>query len=104
MQERLSLWRKRLPHKKNVNPRYHGFDMFNYTVMLLGLNYKPEASLPFLNEMSDTHALAAFAHIQQKVHKLLDNLPSHYEYLTHVRNLKNAPKVRYGHTLLPALV
>jgi tryptophan halogenase len=66
--------------------------MFNDTVMLLGLNYKPEVSLLFLSKLDDTRALAAFARVQQKVQRLLETLPSHYEYLTHVRSLKTRPK------------
>ena len=37
--ERLDLWKRRLPNARNINPAFHGFESYSYSVMLLGLNY-----------------------------------------------------------------
>src|SRR5262249_22117921 len=83
--ERLRLWRKRLPNPKNVNPSYHGFESYSYSVMLLGLNFQPEQNLPVLDLLSDQRAAEAFAAIRAKTEHLVRTLPSQYEYLSHVR-------------------
>ena len=82
--EKFNLWKKRLPNKKNINPNFHGFETFSYSAMLLGLNHKPESSLPFLEHLDDTKALAKFNRIKEKAHQLNATLPSQYEYLTQV--------------------
>ena len=82
--EKLQLWKTRLPNTKNINLNYHGFESYSYSVMLLGLNYKPEGSLPLLEHLDDKKALAKFNLIKQKAHHLSATLPSQYEYLTHV--------------------
>jgi len=84
--ERLRLWRKRLPNPKNVNPSYHGFESYSYSVMLLGLNFQPEQNLPVLDLLDDQRAAAAFSAIRQKTERLVRTLPSQYEYLSHVRD------------------
>jgi tryptophan 6-halogenase len=82
--EKLQLWKTRLPNPKNINLNYHGFESYSYSVMLLGLNHKPEGSLPFLEYLDDKKALAKFNLIKEKAHRLSATLPSQYEYLTHV--------------------
>ncbi len=82
--ERFRLWKQRLPNKKNINPNFHGFEAYSYSVMLLGLNYTPESYLPLLEHIDDKKAFAQFNVIKEKAHYLSATLPSQYEYLTHL--------------------
>ncbi|HEY7214521.1 MAG TPA: tryptophan 7-halogenase, partial [Thermoanaerobaculia bacterium] len=85
LRERLEIWKHRLPNAKNVNPRYHGFEFYSYSVMLLGLNYVPERSLPALDHVDDTNALHAFRLLRERTERLVATLPSQYEYLQQLR-------------------
>jgi tryptophan 6-halogenase len=85
LRESLDLWKRRLPNAKSVNPAYHGFESYSYSVMLLGLGHQPETSLPALDHMDDRNALAAFRAMRERSEYLAATLPSQYEYLTHVR-------------------
>jgi tryptophan halogenase len=82
--ESLRLWKNRLPNNKSINPNYHGFESYSYSVMLLGLNYVPERSLPVLDHIEDQKALATFSGIKERANYLNATLPSQYEYLTSV--------------------
>jgi tryptophan 6-halogenase len=83
--ERLRLWQRRLPNRRNINPHYHGFESYSYSVMLLGLSGPLEASLPALDMLSPRRAMAAFEAVKSRTARLVSSLPSQYEYLTHVR-------------------
>lgn len=83
--ERLELWKRRLPNPKNVNPSYHGFESYSYSVMLLGLNFRPLESLPTLDHLDHANAEQAFRAVREKAERLVATLPSQLEYLTHVR-------------------
>jgi flavin-dependent dehydrogenase len=85
LKERLDIWKYRLPNAKNINPTYHGFEFYSYSVMLLGLNYRPQRSLPALDHMDDTNALAAFRALRERTNRLVATLPSQLEYLQHLR-------------------
>ena len=50
--------------------------------MLLGLNYKPERSLPALDHMDDANALNAFRALRERTSRLVATLPTQYDYLT----------------------
>lgn len=82
LQERLRLWKRRLPNNRNINSRYHGFEAYSYSVMLLGLGYQPDDSLPVLNYLNDINALEAFREIKERSWYLCNTLPSQYDYLT----------------------
>jgi tryptophan halogenase len=84
--ERLELWKRRLPNARNINPRFHGFEAYSYSVMLLGLNYRPEASLPALDHVDQERGLHAFRMMREKAQRLVATLPSMLEYLTHMRS------------------
>ena len=86
LDERLRLWKSRLPNGRSINPGYHGFEFYSYSVMLLGLNHRPERSLPVLDHMDPANALAAFKRIRGRAEHLVATLPSQYEYLTYVRS------------------
>lgn len=80
--ERLSLWKHCLPTDRTISQNYHGFESYSYSVMLLGLGHRPECSLPVLNHMHDSKALAAFGMIGEQCLHLTSTLPSQYEYLS----------------------
>jgi len=84
LRERLKLWKIRLPNNKSINQNYHGFESYSYSVMLLGLNYMPNSSLPILDLLNDENAIAVFNAVKEKAEYLSSTLPSQYEYLTHV--------------------
>jgi hypothetical protein len=79
--ERLKLWKTQLPTNRTINPNYHGFPAYSYCVMLLGLGFRPQTSLPLLNHLPDAAALAAFDRIQRHTERLTDSLPPLYQYL-----------------------
>ena len=93
LQERLPLWKRRLPNQKSINPSYHGFEFYSYSVMLLGLNYRPEGSLPTLDHLASEKAQQAFRSLRETTDQLVSTLPSQIEYLTHVRARSGAPVV-----------
>lgn len=84
LRESLRLWKNRLPNNKSINPNYHGFESYSYSVMLLGLNHVPERSLPVLDHIQGQNAMATFSAIKERANYLTTTLPSQYEYLTHV--------------------
>jgi tryptophan 6-halogenase len=84
LREKLNLWKNRLPNNKSINPNYHGFESYSYSVMLLGLNYMPECNPPVLDHIEDQKAMVAFKNIQERANYLNATLPSQYEYLTNV--------------------
>ncbi|HEX3128999.1 MAG TPA: tryptophan halogenase family protein [Thermoanaerobaculia bacterium] len=85
VQERLELWKHRLPNSKSINSEYHGFENYSYSVMMLGLGHEPARSLPVLDHMDDRNALEMFRKVKERAQYLVATLPSQYEYLTHVR-------------------
>jgi tryptophan 6-halogenase len=99
--ERLELWQHRLPNPRNINPRFHGFESYSYSVMLLGLNYRPDSSLPALDHIGPEKALHAFRMLRDKTQRLVATLPSQLEYLTHVRSQTGTPLTE---TVPPAAV
>jgi tryptophan halogenase len=88
--ERLRLWKRRLPNPRNINPSFHGFEAYSYSVMLLGLNYWPATTLPALESVGDERAFQAFRLLREKTRQLVATLPSQLEYLTHVRSQAGA--------------
>jgi tryptophan halogenase len=81
----LDLWKTTLPNVRNINTAYHGFESYSYSVMLLGLGYIPESNLPVLDHMPTQNARREFDALKTKANQLIKDLPSHYEYLSHVR-------------------
>ncbi len=85
LRDRLDVWKHRLPNAKNINPAYHGFESYSYSVMLLGLNYKPQRSLPALDHMDDGNARLAFRALRERTERMVAALPSQLDYLTSLR-------------------
>ncbi|MBS1664527.1 MAG: tryptophan 7-halogenase [Bacteroidetes bacterium] len=79
--ERLREWRTHLPNPRNIYQKYHGFESYSYAVMLQGLGYLPNGSLPVLSHMDSSDALTAFREIRERANHLCQTLPSQYEYL-----------------------
>jgi tryptophan halogenase len=84
LDERLRLWKIRLPNNRTINTHYHGFEAYSYSVMLLGLGYRPQRHLPILDQLDDRNVRAAFQTIKEKANYLSNNLPSQFDYLTSV--------------------
>jgi flavin-dependent dehydrogenase len=91
--ERLRLWRRRLPNRRNVNAAYHGFEAYSYSVMLLGMSGPLDESLPVLDLLSPSNALAAFERVRSRTAQLVETLPSQYEYLTHARAVGGSGRI-----------
>jgi tryptophan halogenase len=51
----------------------------------MGLNHRPESSLPILDHLDDGNAIRAFEKIKARSKYLVSTLPSAFEYLKHVR-------------------
>ena len=85
LEERLKIWRSRLPQPRNIYQPYHGFEAYSYSCILLGLNYQPETYHPLLDSRDEARAQAAFRSIRKKADHLVQALPSQYDYLEHMR-------------------
>jgi tryptophan 6-halogenase len=79
--ERLALWRHRLPSTTTVNPHYHGFYPYSYSVMMLGLSQQRPGAHPLLEFFDPHRADAAFAAVERARREQLALLPAHHEYL-----------------------
>jgi tryptophan halogenase len=88
LREALDLWKARLPGPRTIPQHFHGFDTYSWVVMLLGLNRPPSAYHPILDSLDEAPARAMFQRIKQRAAYLVDGLPSQYEYLTHVRRMR----------------
>jgi tryptophan halogenase len=84
--ELLPLWARRLPDDRSINPYFHGFEAYSYSVMLLGLGYQPPAALPVLDHLDPLRALEAFHSMRQRSEFLQRKLPTQYDYLTQMRH------------------
>lgn len=82
LREQLRLWKVRLPNNRSINTNYHGFEAYSYSVMLLGLGYRPEHPLPILDQLDDRNVQAAFRAIKERADSLCNSLPAQSEYLT----------------------
>lgn len=78
----LELWKRRLPTNRTINPQFHGFEAYSYSVMLLGLGLRPTESLPILEYSGgEIPVLKQFENIRSRSEYLVSTLPSAYEYL-----------------------
>jgi tryptophan 6-halogenase len=81
LRQRLELWKRRLPNARNINPSYHGFEDYSYSVMLMGLGYLPQANLPTLDSVENEAAMQMFRDIRRRTDELVRTLPTQYDYL-----------------------
>ncbi|QDN81981.1 tryptophan 7-halogenase [Streptomyces sp. S1A1-7] len=84
--ERIEAWSHQLPDAESVFPRFHGFEPYSYTAMLLGLGGLPVRPPAALSRMDDTAARREFALIRDQAQALAQRLPSQYAYLAHQQN------------------
>lgn len=89
--ERIEAWSHRLPDAESVFPRFHGFEPYSYTAMLLGLDGLPVRPPAALSRMDDTAARREFALIRDQAQALAQRLPSQYAYLAHQQNASTGP-------------
>ena len=82
--ERLEAARSRLLDEGTVYPYYHGFEVFSWNNMLLGLGLRPSAPRPALAHLDPGPAEAEFAQVRKDATELVAALPSCYEYLTSI--------------------
>ncbi|MET8183826.1 tryptophan halogenase family protein [Streptomyces sp. NPDC005336] len=81
--ERLEQWRTTLPDENSVFPRFHGFEPYSYTAMILGLGGLPVRPLPALGRLDATAARHEFQSVRAQATALIDQLPGQHEYLVH---------------------
>ncbi|MFI1378405.1 tryptophan halogenase family protein [Embleya sp. NPDC020886] len=81
--ERLEQWSATLPDENSVFPRFHGFEPYSYTAMILGLGGLPVRSLPVLDQLDPTTARNEFERVRKQASALIERLPGQYEYLAH---------------------
>ena len=86
LKARLEGWSRRLPNERTIFPHYHGFEDYSYSVMLMGLGGGPSTNLPVLDRMKDSGARAAFKEVEARADRLVETLPSHFEYLRRLPN------------------
>jgi tryptophan halogenase len=79
--ERLATASTRLLDEESIYPYYHGFEMYSWITMLLGLGHRPAAPRPALALMDQNAGRQAIAQIRGDAGKLIEALPSCYEYL-----------------------
>ena len=84
--ERLRIWKEYSPNIKNVPSQFHGFQVYSYTCILFGLGYLPASIKPLLYIKDETLGLRAFERKWRLAATLAKMLPSHREYLDHVRS------------------
>jgi flavin-dependent dehydrogenase len=83
--ERIEQWQVRLPDPETVHPYYHGFEPYSYVCMLLGLGGVPLRAPPALGLLDDTAARKEFELVRDTAQRVVDKLPSQYEYLAQLR-------------------
>jgi flavin-dependent dehydrogenase len=83
--ERLRIWKSRLPTPRTIYPAYHGFEDYSWSVMLLGLNYRPASHPALMDMLDDGEAETMFRQIKAEAAQLTAELPTVYEYLTQMR-------------------
>lgn len=79
--QRLELAKSHLLDDETIYPHYHGFEMYSWNTMLLGLGWEPEAAKPALAHMDPTSALREFAQLRSDALQMVAGLPTCREYL-----------------------
>ncbi len=87
LRERMELWKSRLPCPRSIYQAFHGFESYSWSVMLLGLNYRPANPRGILDQIEGSEASAAFESVKAEARRLTETLPSQYEYLTQMRTI-----------------
>lgn len=85
LEQRMRIWKSSLPTPRTIYPSYHGFEDYSWSVMLLGLNYRPPGHPPVMDLLDAGEAETMFSEIKAEAAKLTAKLPTVFEYLTHMR-------------------
>ncbi|MBC9727069.1 tryptophan halogenase family protein [Streptomyces sp. TRM68367] len=85
--ERIEQWQAKLPDSESVYPHYHGFESYSYIAMLLGLGGLDVQAPPTLALLDDTAAVREMALVREQAARLVERLPSQYEYFAHLQVL-----------------
>jgi tryptophan halogenase len=85
LRERIQLWRFGLPSPETIYPYYHGFEPYNWTVLLMGLGGLPVRYRPALDLLDCTAPRCEFEIVRRESQRLVKELPSQYEYLAQMR-------------------
>lgn len=81
LRERLGQWAFGLPSAETIYPYYHGFEPYNWVVLLMGLGGVPVRYRPALDLLDPRPAQAEFETVRRESMRLAKELPSHHEYL-----------------------
>lgn len=82
--ERLDVASSRLLDESTVYPYYHGFEVFSWNTMLLGLGWRPTNPRPALAHIDPSGATEEFARVREDAATLVSTLPTCYEYLASI--------------------
>jgi glycine/D-amino acid oxidase-like deaminating enzyme len=77
----LAATRSALPDEGSIYPHYHGFEVYSWTTMLLGLGHEPTAARAALAHIDPAQAQVEFASVRRNAEFLAANLPSCRDYL-----------------------
>lgn len=82
--ERLDLAASHLLDDRNIYQPYHGFEQYSWITLLMGLGHEPARPRPALSHIDPRAARAELAAVQSDAKRLVDALPSCYEYLASI--------------------
>lgn len=80
--ERLDTASVRVLDEGSIYPYYHGFEVYSWITMLMGLGWAPKNARPALDHIDPSRASAELAAIRADAGRLLEVLPGAHEYLT----------------------
>lgn len=78
--ERLALWSHVLPDEETMYPYYHGFEPYSYIAMLMGLGGIPLRHRGALELLDPAPARHEWDRLRRDGRRLVQELPSHYDY------------------------
>jgi tryptophan halogenase len=82
--QRLTFAGSRLLDEETIYPHYHGFEMYSWNTMLLGLGHRPARPRPALAHMDVDAGRAAIRQVRTQAKLLVETLPSCREYLNSI--------------------
>ncbi|MFF0722724.1 tryptophan halogenase family protein [Micromonospora sp. NPDC003816] len=83
--ERLETAAVRLLDESTIYPYYHGFEVYSWITICLGMGLAPKSPRPALAHIDPTRASAELAAIRADAERLVSTLPSAYEYLSTIQ-------------------
>lgn len=85
LEERLEIWKHKVPDAETIYPYYHGLPPYSYNCILLGAGGIEVRHSPALDLADEKAALAEFERIRLKAEKLVQELPTQNEYFAKMR-------------------